>query len=85
MTPEERWDLRKRNIGRNVRGRRADWGKTQEALADKIGISSLTISRLENGAHGTSVETIAKIADAFGVPPHYMLLNIDRPDPAEDP
>ena len=82
MTPEQ-WALRKANIGRNIRARRDD--VSQEKLADKAGIASLTVSRLERGVHGTSVATICKLADAMGVPPHYLLLNIDRSEPVADP
>jgi len=41
---------------------------SQEALADRAGVSRPTISRIERGAEGdVSLETVERIADALGV------------------
>lgn len=43
-------------------------GITQEALAQKIGISKQNISRYENSNREPNIRTAKKIADALGVP-----------------
>ena len=48
---------------------------TQQELADKIGVSSLTISRWENPDSGRCPNTLMlnKIADALGISAGYLL------------
>lgn len=48
-----------------VRNEREIYGWTQQELAEKAGIPQSTIARIESGAN-TSMETISKIANAFG-------------------
>lgn len=42
-------------------------GMTQQALAEKIGISREQISKWESGKHAASMKTIAKICEAFSI------------------
>ncbi len=53
-------------IARLVIVHRMKSGLTQKALAAQVGTSESAICRLERGAHAPSVDTLARIADAFG-------------------
>jgi ribosome-binding protein aMBF1 (putative translation factor) len=54
-------------VARMVIGRRIELGITQEQLAERMGTSSSTISRIESGQHVTSVTTLERLAGALGV------------------
>jgi transcriptional regulator with XRE-family HTH domain len=41
--------------------------RVQEELASRIGTSHSQIARIESGQHKTSVETLRRVANAFGV------------------
>lgn len=43
-------------------------GVTQKGLAEKIGVSVISISRIAKGEQNPSLDTLQKIADALGVP-----------------
>jgi transcriptional regulator with XRE-family HTH domain len=45
---------------------------SQEDLAKKSGVSSVTINRLERGHQKPNFKTIHKLADALGVDPHEI-------------
>ncbi len=45
---------------------REEAGLTQEQLAEEVGVTSITISRVENG-RSASPELLARIAERFGV------------------
>lgn len=47
-------------------------GVTAVALADKIGVSRVTIGNLANGITAPSLETISNIAEALNVPMWQM-------------
>ena len=47
-------------LGAAIRLRRAD--KAQAALADSLGVATLTLSRIERGQHLPSVATARKLA-----------------------
>lgn len=66
-------------IARLVMVHRIKNGLTQKALAAQVGTSESAICRLERGAHAPSVDTLQRIADAFG-----MDLVIDFADVARD-
>lgn len=50
-----------------VIGRRIELGMTQEQLAERMGTTSSTISRIESGQHVTSVTTLERLAAALEV------------------
>jgi ribosome-binding protein aMBF1 (putative translation factor) len=52
-------------IARMVIARRMAAGWTQQELAERMGTSHSVISRIESGQHATSVQTLARLADAF--------------------
>ena len=49
-----------------VIARRNRYGLTQHQLAERMGTSVSAISRVESGAHRPSVETLERLARAFG-------------------
>jgi len=52
-------------LARIVIRRRTDLGLTQEQLAGRMGTSHSAISRIESGQHGTSVQTLQRLAAAL--------------------
>lgn len=53
-------------IARLVIRLRLDHDLTQQQLAERVGTSYSAISRIESGQHKTSVDTLRRIAAAFG-------------------
>ncbi|WP_295013133.1 helix-turn-helix domain-containing protein [uncultured Microbacterium sp.] len=60
-------DLRTR-ISRSLRREREALGLSVSELARRAGVSKATVSQLESGTTGPSVETLWAIADALGQP-----------------
>lgn len=60
-------DLRER-ISRSLRREREAAGISVSELARRAGVSKATVSQLENGSSGPSVETLWAIADALELP-----------------
>lgn len=60
-------DLRAR-ISRSLRREREAAGLSVSELARRAGVSKATVSQLESGATGPSVETLWALADALGQP-----------------
>lgn len=54
-------------IGRRVGDYRRDRGWTLATFADKVGLSTTQLSRIESGTRQPSVGTLIEIARAFGV------------------
>jgi transcriptional regulator with XRE-family HTH domain len=61
-----------------VIARRMNAGWTQQELAERMGTSHSVISRIESGQHATSVQTLARLADAFDT--HLVVGFDDNPD-----
>ena len=59
-------DMRKL-VGENTARIRKDKGLTQEALAEKSGLSQQYISGLENGLRNPTIVTLYELATALGV------------------
>ena len=59
-------ETRKR-IGQRVRALRTQARLTQQELADRAGLQRTHISRIEDGAFGSQVETIQQVAEALGM------------------
>lgn len=55
------------SLGRYIREHRQKAGMSQEALAEKAGISPNTVSRIEGGLTASSVETFRKLAQALNL------------------
>ena len=72
--PGKHKSLRKRkgyvmklSIGENIRKYRRDANMTQDALAEKLGVSYQSVSRWENGSTYPDMELLPSIADIFSV------------------
>ena len=55
----------KKDVGAQIVTIRRDQGVTQEALAEKLGVSTQWLSRVENGHENVTVETMVKVAKAL--------------------
>jgi transcriptional regulator with XRE-family HTH domain len=74
-------------VGARIRVVRTRAGLTQERLAERLGVETLSVSRFETGRRGVSIPTLFRIADALGVrvqdlidvelPPQALELVID--------
>lgn len=72
-----------RQLGLRVRLLRDRVGLTQEALAQKVGITWHFVSSIERGAKGATLETLAAIAAALDVTLSELFLDVDQPLPRE--
>jgi len=52
--------------GNRVRRQRARRKLTQQALAERAGVSQSTVSRIEQG-YVSSIDSLSRVADALGV------------------
>jgi transcriptional regulator with XRE-family HTH domain len=55
------------DLGERVRGHRHRLGLTQETLADRAGVSTETIGRLEQAVGTPTLVTVYKVAEAMGL------------------
>ncbi len=62
-----------KEIGRRLKKARKINGLTQEQLARVVGMSRTSISNIEAGIQGMSVETLYALADAIGKEPGDLL------------
>lgn len=62
-----------RTIGNNLKNQRIKNGYTQEALAEKAGISTAFYANIERGAKGMSVFMLKKLSDILEVSTDYLL------------
>lgn len=62
-----------RTIGNNLRKYRTQNGYTQEALAEKAGISTTFYANIERGGKGMSVFTLKKLSDSLEISTDYLL------------
>lgn len=69
---QHRWE-----VGHRLRDLRRAKGLTQMQLGMRAGIDDKTISRIENGRHTTSIDQIARLARALGVPSHVLFHDCD--------
>jgi len=53
----------RRLLGEAVRARRKEAGLSQEKLAEKAGLSTVFISRIERGVESPTVANLCKIGD----------------------
>lgn len=56
-----------KRFGRRVQQLRKQQHKTQEDLADEVGVSTVYMSHIERGERNTTLDKIAKIATALHV------------------
>ena len=60
-------------VGLRVRVLRAAQQLTQDKLADLAGLDRTYVSRLERGQHNLTVLTLARLAQALGIPTKELL------------
>ena len=60
-------DKSTKETGKRIRKYRKSCGLSQAALADKAGIPSNTVARLERGEHQATTTTLKKLAKVFQV------------------
>jgi transcriptional regulator with XRE-family HTH domain len=75
MTVHETW----LNVGNKIRFLRKSNGLTLKQLARGCGLSANTISMVERSEVSPSIETLCKIANALGVSPSSLFLEVCRP------
>lgn len=65
-------------VGKNIRFYRLSKGFTQEALAEKVDVSSAYIGYLERGQKSPSLELISTISNALEIEPALLLTPPDK-------
>ena len=60
-------------IAKRIKVARKRAGLTQEQLAEKIGISTNAVAKLENNLMTASLQTLVNIADVLGIDIDYLL------------
>lgn len=68
------------NIGEKVRSLRKQSNMSLRELAQNTGLSKTTLSDLENGTKNPSLDTVEKIATAFGLTSSDLLQKADHPE-----
>lgn len=66
-------DLCLQQIGERIANRRKQFGLTQEALAEKAGLTTQFVSYAESGKRAMRPENLLKICLALGVSADYLL------------
>ena len=62
-----------RDVGRRIRELRAGLGLTQQALADRIGVTVQYAQRVEGGSVNLTLASLLKFADALECDPRSLL------------
>lgn len=71
-------------IGRKLRQFRQKKGYSQETLADRAGLHPTYIGQVERGEKNITVETLAKITTALGIPISSSLTMFFPPMPSAE-
>lgn len=61
------------DLGRRIRRRRQEFNFTQEALAERVNVSTSFIGHVERGTRKASLETLVSIANVLNVSLDYLL------------
>jgi len=80
--PSKRVVLSNKNIGERVRVIRRERGLTQAELAELLDTHFTSISQIERGLRGITVQQLVKLANALNVTPNEILLNGNATNPA---
>lgn len=75
---DEMYDIEK--TGEIIKELRKKQGKTQECVANEMGINIKTYRAIEKGVRGGSVDTLCLIAQYFDVTIDYLVYGIDTDD-----
>lgn len=60
-------------IGEQLTKKRNECGMSQQEVADRLGVSDVTISRYEKGSRDISLPTFFKICDIYQSDPYELL------------
>lgn len=71
-------------FGERLKQLRLSTNKTQQQIADQLGISRAAYSHLENGRNEPDSTTLVKLANIFDVTTDYLLGNNQTPDRADE-
>lgn len=66
-------------VGSRVRLRRLMVGMSQEALADRLGVTFQQVQKYEKGTNRISASRLQAIAEVFRVPPSFFFQEEDAP------
>ena len=69
-------DMENGNLGQRIRETRIGKQLTQEALAERAGISVVYVSELERGIKSPSIDVFYRIALALNVSADYLLRDV---------
>ena len=67
-------------VAQNIHSRRTALGMPQQAVADALGVSVMTVSRFERGSRTPSVARLCELAAALECTPNELLSGAD-PEP----
>lgn len=76
-----------KRLGMRIKQARLNARMTQERLAEKIEMSAVYISQIENGSRKLSIDTLLRIANVLNISTDSLLrdgLSIDDNDAAQD-
>ena len=59
--------------GKRLKALRKQTGKTQEQVAEAVGLEPGTISRIERGAKGMSIDSLLMFSEIYRVSTDYIL------------
>ena len=68
-------------VGSRVRLRRLMVGMSQEALADRLGVTFQQVQKYEKGTNRISASRLQAISDVFRVPPSFFFQDDDSTGP----
>lgn len=60
-------------LGERIRSRRAELGLSQEALAEKVGISANTVSRIEGGQTAMTIGIFMRLVQVLDMDAGFLL------------
>lgn len=67
------------SLGQRIAALRVDRGWTQQALADRLGISRVAVSHLETDLNTPGERTVALLAGLFRLEPHQLVAGTSYP------
>lgn len=70
---------RHEQIGNRIKDRRKELKMSQKDLGNMVGLTSATISRIEDGSRKLTQENITKFAQALEVSPDWLMCWNDQP------
>ena len=72
------------DMGKRVRKQRQLIGRTQQELAERIGVSTSFVGHVERGTRKASLETLVALSNALGVGVDYLLAGSLQSSPDEE-